>query len=469
METCAVKWIIIGICALITLAGLWLSIYRESGNIKRGKKDIQSIIYDKEKGTFNFSFAIGIVLIGGGLYAMIYAEKNQIGCEPVPVQGASTIKVGRLLFKIEESSILADLRLCQQKPTITNRNITRQDDKYYDEFIEIPEVNEEYFAYVTQSVNTSELRDNAVEDPMNICFTRNEKEIRKDNVIAILKAGKDKKIIQEAGDPGCVVLCDHPQTSSRSLFTLFSAAYAQTPQTESRYSGWTVPNLQTLLEKNKTGFSQIFIKSTALNNQVKEANRFYYAVKVNGIPIYIDGLLPKYIVHPFNYENGLNIEFGLENLGFSGMNKGVEKIEITINFYLDSKFVASSSLSLDYVALRKSDPMVVAGSDGSKYRWEAQFKANNETQIFILSTTDSSEAIRTKRKLDARSLVFNGNKVVGVIRPPYKENRHYGVCAGVVLPNKQIRFTYDAGETNVFNKYLTDQRYKTSRRLLRDN
>jgi len=80
METCVVKWIIIGIATLISLTGLYLSVYREIRNIQRGDKDIQSIIYDKDKGVFNFSFAIGLVLIVAGLYTIIYSEKNNIGC-----------------------------------------------------------------------------------------------------------------------------------------------------------------------------------------------------------------------------------------------------------------------------------------------------------------------------------------------------------------------------------------------------
>jgi hypothetical protein len=470
MGNCSVQWVIIGVCILIILAGLWLAVYRELRNIKKGKQDFQTLIYDKEKGLFNFSFAIGIVLLGGGLYAAIYTVQNDIGCTKTIVEPAKKeVPVGRLLFKLEYSSSPEELRLCQQKPTFKYRNIKKQEEGYFDEYIDVPKQNEEFVSYFVKTVNNSEYSTNATESPLEICFTRNEKEIRSDHVLAILKAGNDLKFKPDIGDPGCINLCDPGQTGNVNSFSIFPGAFAQPVQAGKTNYGWTVPNLQTLKEKKKTGFSEVIIKSKSLNPKLKESNLYYYSIKVNNTPIYIDGLLPEYMKYPFSFEKGVNLDFGLENLGFSGINKGYEKIEVTLYFYRDSKFISTITLPLEYVALRNSEPKEITASEGSKFIWEALFKANRENQIFVLSTTSVQEALNSKNRIDSRLLLFNDNKVVGVIRPPYKENRNYGVCVGVVLPNKQVKFTFNNSEANEFVAFLTNNKYKPLKRQLKDN
>jgi hypothetical protein len=470
MENCTVQWVIIGVCILITLAGLWLAVYRELRNIQKGEKDIQTLIYDKEKGVFNFAFAIGIVLLGGGLYAAIYTVQNDIGCTKTIVDTVKKeVPVGRLLFKLEYSSSPEELRLCQQKPTFKYRNIKKQEEGYFDEYINVPKQNEEFVSYFVKTVHNSEYSTNATERPLKICFTRNEKEIRSDHVLAILIAGNDLKFKPDIGDPGCINLCDPGQTGSVISFSLFPVAYAQPDQAGKKNYGWTVPNLQTLKEKKKTGFSEVIIRSISLNPKLKESNLYYYSIKVNNTPIYIDGLLPEYMKYQFSFERGVNLDFGLENLGFSGISKGYEKIEVSVYFYRDSKFISSITLPLEYVALRNSEPKEITASDGSKFNWEALFKANRENQIFVLSTTSVQEVLSSKNRIDSRSFFFKGNKVVGVIRPPYKDNNNYGLCVGVILSNKQVKFTFDNSEANEFVTYLTSNKYKPLKRQLKDN
>ncbi len=470
MGNCTAQWVIIGVCILIILAGLWLAVYREIRNIQKGKKDIQTLIYDKEKGIFNFSFAIGIVLLGGGLYATIYTVQNDIGCVKTIVEPAKKeVEIGRLLFKLAYSSAPEELRLCQQKPTFKYRNIRKQEEGYFDEYIDVPNQDEDYVSYFVKTVNNSEYSTNATENPIEICFKRNDKDIRSDHVLAILKAGNDLKFKPDIGDPGCINLCEPNQTGSVTSFSLFSAAFAQPDQAGKKNYGWTVPNLQTLKEKKITGFSEIIIKSKSLNPKLKESNLYYYSIEVNNTPIYIDGLLPEYMKYPFSYEKGISLDFGLENLGFSGINKGYEKIAVTVYFYHDSKFISSILLPLDYVALRNSDPKDKEASDGSKFIWEALFKANRENQIFVLSTINVQEALNSKKRIDSGPLLFKGNKVVGVVRPPYRDNKNYGVCVGVVLPGKQVKFTFDNKEANEFVTYLTNNRYKPLKRQLKDN
>ena len=58
---------------------------------------------------------------------------------------------------------------------------------------------------------------------------------------------------------------------------------------------------------------------------------------------------------------------------------------------------------------------------------------------------------------------------MGVIRPPYKDNPHYGICAGILLPNKQIQFTFQYNDARELEEYLNNHEYRTLIRLLNDN
>lgn len=471
METCTVKWIIIGTCLLITLTGLWLAVLREIRNIKRGEKDIQSLLYDKTNGTFNFSLAIGVMLIGGGLFAAIYTEKNNIGCnsETVDIGTQSEIKVARILFRLDYNESLQNLVLHQNAPIIANRNIVIQEGGYFKEYIDLPQIGGEYTASITHKQSSNVLGYNDGKPEVQICFERNDKEIRGDGVIAILRAGENKTFIKDHGDPGCVNLCNMNQASIWDSFHLFPRAYAQPNPNENQFYGWAVPNLQTLKEERKTGFSEIIIESKFLHSELEGANRYFYSVKINDTPIFFDGLLPKYILNPFDYEKGVHIEFGIENLGFSGNDNGFEKIEINIEFYRDSEFIKSIPLSFDYVALRRNEAEEIVSNDGSKFQWEALFTANQENQIFIGSMPTVEGAVFTKKRLNTKSLNLNDNGLIGVIRPPYQDNPSYGVCVGLLLPNNQIQFTFTFSEAEKIKEHLKNYNYRPLIRSLSDN
>ena len=163
------------------------------------------------------------------------------------------------------------------------------------------------------------------------------------------------------------------------------------------------------------------------------------------------------------------MEFGIENLGFSGNDNGFEKIEINIKFYRNSEFIKSIPLSFDYVALRKNEPEEIVSNDGSKFLWKAFFISNQENQIFIGSMPTVEGAVFTRRRLDTKSLVLNDNGLIGVIRPPYQNNPSYGVCVGLLLANKQIQFTFNDDEAAKIKEYLKNYNYRPVIRPLSDN
>ncbi|WP_321348623.1 hypothetical protein [uncultured Draconibacterium sp.] len=468
MEPCIVKWLIIGTCLLIAFTGLWLSVLREIRNIKRGERDIQTLLYDKQNGTFNFSLAIGVLLIAGGLFAAIYTEKNNIGCSPSPLEEVEN-KEAKILFKLDYSDAPDNLRLLQKAPEFQARNIVKQESGYFEEDVLIPSDNSNYYALITKRVIKNRLGNDVIENPLEICFSRTNKRIENENILAILSAGEDKNFRRDPEDPGCIELCGEKIASQRKSFHLFQQAYAQTPESRNKTYGWAVPNLQTLKDERKTGFSQINIYSTFLNEDLQEADAYYYSVKINDTPIFFDGLLPKYIVTPFSYEKGIQIEFGIENLGFSGNENGYENIEIKLTFLRGSEVIRSVPLNLNYVALRKNDLEKIETSDGCRFEWEALFISRDENQIFIGSVPTADGAVFTKNRLARKNLTFNDSKMIGVIRPPYLDNPSYGVCVGLLLPNEQINFTFTYSEAEQIRAVLRANNYHPLIRTLSDN
>jgi hypothetical protein len=247
-------------------------------------------------------------------------------------------------------------------------------------------------------------------------------------------------------------------------FQLFSSAMAQPPLQKTKYTGWIVPNISTLNTKKKVGFSEIKIISTSLPASISSANKFAYYISVNGTSIYIDGFLPEYIKQPFSYKAGINLLFGLENLGFSGNDNGFEKVQVKLRFFHDEKLLKDIMCSFNYVALRSTvSKSKIVADDGSLFEWEAAYKvpAGTEYEVFWVSPMQVEMARKGKGEIANADLTYQNQKLIGVIRPPKPPNKHFGVCVGLVLPNQQIKFTFsrqDAMELLNFvktkNKYV---------------
>ena len=81
MNDCNLKWLLVGVCVIIALIGLYLAFVREKKNIDKGALDIQDGTANVKEGSFNFKLAIGLMLIVIGLGGAIYCSKNLHGCE----------------------------------------------------------------------------------------------------------------------------------------------------------------------------------------------------------------------------------------------------------------------------------------------------------------------------------------------------------------------------------------------------
>lgn len=79
MEDCVLKWILISVCVLIILTGIYLSFKREIANIIKGKTDLNS--GSIEGTTFKFNLAIGILLIIIGIVGSYFSIKDLPNCQ----------------------------------------------------------------------------------------------------------------------------------------------------------------------------------------------------------------------------------------------------------------------------------------------------------------------------------------------------------------------------------------------------
>lgn len=392
------------------------------------------------------------------LALLLFLAVKMIG-NPNPPQ---EIKEAKIHFRLDYPNSPQSLAYIQQAPIWKNelRNIIMQPTGYFQEDIDVPEVGKKFVAKIKPRILDSHLSDSALTQPLEICFTRSEGDLPDDHIIAILRCNPNRIFETETADPGVVQLCGANQGPTVS-WNFFTKCMAQNvPSQPVAAKGWSVPNLTTLITEKKTGFTQVNVNSTALSSSLNGSDAYSYAIKVNGTPIYIDGFQPKELRQSFQYSKGIQLSFGLQNLGFSGKNDGYEKIEILVEFYKKGAVSQQLICTFDYVALRSSDMQEMTASDGSKFTWSAVYTLPGkgvEFEVFNISSTDLQEIHRSKNKIDNAKLVYEGRPIVGVIRPPLSPNKNYGVILGLELPNKQIRFLYSQDEAKALIKWAKEQ------------
>lgn len=480
MENCTFKYVLVGFCLVVALVGLYLSAIREKRNIKLNNADIMEGEGDIKGGKFNFKFAIGPLLILLGLIGAPLTLKY-VPCDIVAVVASkdTTAHVSNvpenanIRFKMVGNLRESIMMVKSTQPDILNeKRVVAQDDGYFEYLTRLPLTDQKYLALVYKPCHASWQSD-SVTPQYRICFTRKkDKRVPQDGYFAtILLDLQNTSRLDQDSDHGCVELCDNTLTSRNTSLSFFPTAMAQTAYTPPRSAAnaWMVPNLETLNLENESGFSTINIRSVKLTDELKKADRYSYAIRVNSTPIYIDGLPPRYLLNKFAFQKGLDLAFGLENLGFSGVNKGQEKIEVKLDFYNGEQFVSSKTLSFDFVALRKLEMSNIKTADGSEFQWEAGFRANQEFQVFIISTPFAEGAGKAKNNFDAKNMLYKNDPLIGVIRPPYRENKNYGLNAGILLPNGQVRFTFKSRQADSMVMVLKNNNYKPLKRKLSNN
>jgi len=284
-------------------------------------------------------------------------------------------------------------------------------------------------------------------DWTTVCFERAaNKNTRQPIVRVSCEEGASCRIAPD--DFGWAKACAAQPGSSLQFFRL-PVVYAAPLQGSKAEAGWVVPSLDTLrakeAAKKNAAYTEFSVKSGSLP-ALKTADRVGFGVRVNGAPIYIDGLPPETNTVKFNAGMGLDLHFGLENLDFSGKQAGYEDIQIDLTFLQKGQPVRRSTVSIKYVALRSMSEQPASGDSDIPVTWKAQYhggQTDDVYQIFSLSTRNVKAAEDIQRKLDAAGLQALGSPLVAILRPQLEGNSAYGIALGLRKPSGQVKFTFD--------------------------
>jgi len=215
---------------------------------------------------------------------------------------------------------------------------------------------------------------------------------------------------------------------------------------------WTVPLLETLEKTNdqkRAGYTRFDIELHP-DKSLAGSDTYQYRVVVNGEPIFFNGFPPEVLRDTFAPDSDLRFSFGLENLSFSGADKGYENVTLELTFSKGRAKTAQATISRQYIALRDAPTQQFSTSIGT-ITWAAKYMApphEDKFEVFVNSTPDVSDAMRLKARLDRMKLTIDAKPAVLVVRPPLRIPAYYGVVVGSVQPTGQVQFTFNKDEAN---------------------
>jgi len=234
--------------------------------------------------------------------------------------------------------------------------------------------------------------------------------------------------------------------------------YAAAPNEQPREPGWVVPSLETLekmTDRERVGYTRFYVSFTPAG-EAATADHYYYILRVNEKPIYVDGFLPDRTVYPLAQGSTNWISFALENLNFTGQYEGYEKLRMEVIFLKGENVVYRQQLARDYIALRPA-PEVTIDSPIGAFHWSGEYvapKNENKYEILLASANCGDpvqqecidRTMRAKTQFDSAGLRFDGREILMVVRPPLRIPPSYGLALGVEQPTKQVQFTFNADE-----------------------
>lgn len=274
-------------------------------------------------------------------------------------------------------------------------------------------------------------------------------------VLVKLKCLSTGKCPRATNEASYAMSCEEPEgRSGDSLPVVFAAG----PTQQDPQPGWIVPSLDSLskmAEPARVGYTRFDVMFTP-EGQAREANRYYYLLRVNGQPIYIDGFLPDRTIVPL--QKGQNwISFALQNLNFTGEYDGFEKLHLTVIFLKGGDVVYRQELERDYAALRDAPAIQPIQTAVGTFIWTGKYMVptNENKYEILLASADCGDpprkdcvvrAVNAKKQFDRDDLKFNDKSVVMVVRPPLRKPPAYGLALGLVEPTRQVQFTFNAEE-----------------------
>jgi hypothetical protein len=226
---------------------------------------------------------------------------------------------------------------------------------------------------------------------------------------------------------------------------------------------WLIPHVDSLRKRRGTpqavAFSEVLL-TVELPAPAPLADEISYEVKVNGHRLWVDGLPAWTYAVPLVSKEPAKLAFGLENLDSAGADRGRERVEVRIIQLAKKRSVAEDSVTLDFVALRDLEEATTKTTGGLQVRWSASYHpaASDRFQVFAYSGGES-DTLRAGRKMEAArvpaSATAGALPLVGVVRPPNKDNKAWGLGVGMKQLNSQVRFSFDRDTTRALCTWLS--------------
>src|SRR5262245_48679651 len=405
-------------------------------------------------------------LLAAALAAVIVVPVAVYVLKPAP-PAARTVTDLRLRVKLNpaiDSTLLAPDRMLLfprlpdelSKSLLDNPHMGTPGQPEFSGRIIMPGASESYEAELTRQPQTSNLAAGSAAAPpptMHVCFTA-VKGARASQALVRMACEEGGRCTTASDDLGLVSVARCKISEPRSAWLRWPFVAAAQAAPDPARDGWVVPSLDTLLQRQKnpnaSAFSEVSLRSGP-QPTLARAQRVSYQLRVNGRSVWVDGLPPNASAIPFRAETGLRLQFGLENLDFSGALAGHEKVEVTLRFLDDrSGQVAEWVLPLDFIALRTQDEPQPVGDSALGVSWTARYfpSPGDRYQIFLMSTRSKADAESAKQHFDGRNYApRHGDaalSLVAVIRPPLPpRNDNFGVLVGVRQRTGQIRFSFD--------------------------
>jgi hypothetical protein len=181
--------------------------------------------------------------------------------------------------------------------------------------------------------------------------------------------------------------------------------------------------------------------------------KFYTTeIRVNDVPVFVDGWRPDEVPQPLTGSE-IGLEFGLQNLGFSGESNGFERISVIFRWLDETKTVVrETTVTREIVAFRdvaedSTEDSGVRLSSKGEYTPSARL---DRYSIMAASTLKVAVARSRKELIDDARQRLDVDEIVAVLRPPLQPwrlqnyaNPNYAVLVGLRKPSGQIVFSFD--------------------------
>ncbi len=230
---------------------------------------------------------------------------------------------------------------------------------------------------------------------------------------------------------------------------------------------WLVPPLALMKARqglaDATAFSAVHLRSgplaqTALaaNPALLAADELSYRLTVNGHRVWVNGLPPWAYAQPFDARQGIDLEFGLENLDATGAQQGFETLTVTLLFLRQKETVHQQAVTLKYVSLRDLPGAAPVHGPDWGLQWTAKYHptAEDKYQIFLSSgqaqnlpalAREKARFDQAQRNPSAGTGSAPGKApapLVAVLRPPLPGSPWYGLVVGEQQATGQVRYSF---------------------------